>query len=152
MLDVALLHIIEKRLLNEPKEAEEFLGINDDGRAPARSLGARIQLAILLGVIQSGDAKVLRAFKSIRNKFAHKVDMQLTDASLVAHLKTIRDYLLAALGRDPRTAEGVKTIASFTTDVTAHPLVAKFIMETGLIYLQEALDNRVASVKRIGAT
>jgi hypothetical protein len=46
VLDVALAELISLRLADYPKEAEEFLGINGDGRAPAGSFGSRIQLGV----------------------------------------------------------------------------------------------------------
>ncbi|SRR6266545_3356770 len=71
--DIALVDLLYLRMKGDTKEVEEFLGINGDGRAPCGSFGARIQLALLLGVITAEDAKLLRIVKSIRNTFAHRV-------------------------------------------------------------------------------
>jgi len=73
VIDVALAELIALRLADYPKEVEEFLGLNADGRAPAGSLGSRIQLALLLGIITPEDASILRFVKSLRNLFAHRV-------------------------------------------------------------------------------
>jgi AbiTii len=73
VVDVALAELIALRLADYPKEAESFLGLSADGRAPAGSLGSRIQLALLLGVITPEDASVLRVIKNLRNLFAHRV-------------------------------------------------------------------------------
>jgi hypothetical protein len=73
VIDVALAELITLRLADYPKEAEEFLGLNADGRAPAGSLGSRIQLALLLGIITPDDTSILRLIKALRNLFAHRV-------------------------------------------------------------------------------
>jgi len=55
ILDSALVEIIALRLGGGPeKEVEAFLGADGDGRAPVGSFGARIQLALLLGIITGG--------------------------------------------------------------------------------------------------
>lgn len=73
VLDVALAELLTLRLANCQKEIEEFLGLNGDGRAPAGSFGARIQLALLLGLLTPVDAATLRTIKELRNLFAHRV-------------------------------------------------------------------------------
>jgi hypothetical protein len=73
ILDVALAELLTLRLLDSAKEAEEFLGLNGDGRAPAGSFGARIQLGLLVGLLTPEDAAALRVIKEIRNLFAHRV-------------------------------------------------------------------------------
>jgi hypothetical protein len=73
VLDLSLAELITRRLLDYGGEAEAFLGLNGDGRAPAGSIGARIQLALLLGIITTEDATVLRAMKELRNVVAHRV-------------------------------------------------------------------------------
>jgi hypothetical protein len=71
ILDSALAELLTLRLVDASKETEEFLGLNGDGRAPVASFGARIQLALLLGIIKKMDAEMLRAMKQLRNLFAH---------------------------------------------------------------------------------
>ncbi|MGZ3236382.1 MAG: hypothetical protein ACXWIN_00225 [Burkholderiaceae bacterium] len=73
VLDVALAELLALRLANHEKEVEEFLGLNGDGRAPAGSFGARIQLGLLVGLLTQEDAAALRIIKEIRNLFAHRV-------------------------------------------------------------------------------
>lgn len=73
VLDVALAELLTLRLANRQKEIEEFLGLNGDGRAPAGSFGARIQLTLLLGLLTPDDAATLRTIKELRNLFAHRV-------------------------------------------------------------------------------
>jgi hypothetical protein len=73
VLDAALAEILSLRLDGPPKEIEEFLGLAGDGRAPAASFGARIQLGLLVGVLTRDDAEILRRIKELRNLFAHRV-------------------------------------------------------------------------------
>ncbi|WP_447774804.1 hypothetical protein [Variovorax boronicumulans] len=73
VLDVALAELLSLRLMHIGNEAEEFLGVNGDGRAPAGSFGARIQLALLVGLLTPEDAAILRTIKELRNLFAHRV-------------------------------------------------------------------------------
>ena len=47
VLDSALAEILTLRLTANQAEAESFLGLDGDGRAPVASFGARIQLALL---------------------------------------------------------------------------------------------------------
>ena len=63
---------------DEMPEYEAFLGLNEDGRAPCATFGARIQLALLLGIITKSDADILRTIKHIRNKFAHRVNIDFS--------------------------------------------------------------------------
>jgi hypothetical protein len=73
VLDVALAELLVLRLADREKEVESFLGVNGDGRAPASSFGARIQLALLIGLLTPDDAGILRTIKELRNLFAHRV-------------------------------------------------------------------------------
>jgi hypothetical protein len=82
VLDLALAELISKRLIDNPKEYESFLGLDESGNAPAGSMGARIQLALLLGIIRIEDARILRIIKNIRNKFAHRVNVSFLDPSV----------------------------------------------------------------------
>ena len=75
VLDAALVEILALRLKSIDKELESFLGLNGDGRAPVSSFGARIQLALLLGILTPRDAEIFRTIKGIRNDFAHRVNV-----------------------------------------------------------------------------
>lgn len=77
VLDVALAELLTLRLVQHETESEEFLGLNGDGRASAGSLGARIQLALLTGLLAPEDAAILRGVKNLRNLFAHRVQIEL---------------------------------------------------------------------------
>ena len=76
VLDAALAELLALRLKSINKEVESFLGLNGDGRAPVSSFGARIQLALLLGILTPRDAEILRTIKGIRNEFAHRVNAE----------------------------------------------------------------------------
>lgn len=78
-IDLALAELISKRFVDIPNEYESFLGLNEDGRAPSGSFGARIQLALLLGLIREGDAEALRLIKKIRNRFSHRINTSFAD-------------------------------------------------------------------------
>ena len=73
VLDAALAELLWLRLRECRKESEDFLGLNGDGRAPAGSFGARIQLGLLIGLLTPDDAATLRAMKELLNLFAHRV-------------------------------------------------------------------------------
>ena len=91
VLDVALAELLSKRLMDYPKEYEQFLGLNEDGRAPAASFGARIQLALLLGILTPDDAAILREVKNIRNKFAHRVRIDFASSTVKPHVLKLHD-------------------------------------------------------------
>ena len=73
--ECALAEVLTLRLKESDKETESFLGLDGDGRAPVASFGARIQLALLVGILTDRDASVLRTIKGIRNEFAHRVNV-----------------------------------------------------------------------------
>lgn len=83
VLDVALADLLTLRLANREKELEEFLGLNGDGRAPAGSFGARIQLALLVGLLTPDDAATLRTIKELRNLFAHRVRISFLSPAVI---------------------------------------------------------------------
>ena len=94
VLDSALAELLTRRLLDIRSECEEFLGLNEDGRAPCGSLGARIQLALLLGIITEKDAAILRTIKNIRNKLAHRVKADYTSREVLPLIYGLHDKLL----------------------------------------------------------
>lgn len=94
VLDCAIGELLAKRLLDIPGEYEEFLGLNEDGRAPCGSFGSRIQLALLLGIITAADAGILRTMKNIRNKLAHRVKSDYTAKEVLPLVYGLHDKLL----------------------------------------------------------
>lgn len=83
VLDAALVELLSLRVLDLPKEMEPFVGVDGDGRALVGSFGARIQLAVLVGVLVPEDAAVLRQIKSLRNVFAHRARVDFLHPSVV---------------------------------------------------------------------
>ena len=75
VLDSALAELLTIRLENEENEVASFLGLTGDGRAPAASFGARIQLSLILNILTPRDAAILRTIKGIRNQFSHRVNV-----------------------------------------------------------------------------
>jgi hypothetical protein len=94
VLDGALAHLLSCRLVDCPSEYEEFLGLNEDGRAPCGSFGARIQLALLLGIITPTDASLLRTVKNIRNKLAHRVKADYHSPEVLPLIVGLHDKFL----------------------------------------------------------
>lgn len=97
VLDLALAELLTLRLADIPKEAEEFLGLDSNGRAPAGSFGARIQLALLVGLLDTKDAAVLRAMKGLRNEFAHRVRVNFTSPGPLKALEKLHSFWIARL-------------------------------------------------------
>lgn len=99
VLDVALAELLSRRLIDKPKECEEFLGLNEDGRAPCGSFGSRIQLALLLGIITDTDASLLRTVKNIRNKLAHRVKADYNTPDVLPLVVSLHDKFLSQSNR-----------------------------------------------------
>ncbi len=99
VLDVALAELLSLRLIDNTNEYEEFLGLDGDGRAPCASFGARIQLALLLGVITDTDASLLRTVKNIRNKLAHRVKADYNTTDVLPLIQSLHDKFLAQSNR-----------------------------------------------------
>ena len=99
VLDVAIAELLSKRLVNNPKEYEDFLGLDETGNAPAGNFGARIQLALLVGLIEKGDAAILRTIKKIRNKFAHRINVNFTSPQITPLLHDLLDKYVERMKR-----------------------------------------------------
>jgi len=89
ILDACLAELLDARVLDLPEEANIFFGFNGDGRAAGATFGARIQLAVLLGIIGQEDADILKAVKNIRNAFAHRVNVEFTSPQLLPHIRSL---------------------------------------------------------------
>ena len=99
VLDAALAELLTMRLLDDEKECHAFLGISGDSRSPCASLGARIQLAYLIGLITKNDVTVLRMIKNIRNAFAHRVNADFTSPEVLPLIKTLNSQFRAQSNR-----------------------------------------------------
>ena len=93
VLDIALAELLSKRLFDDRRECEDFLGANEDGRAPCGTFGSRIQLALLTGIIMSADASLLRLIKAIRNTFAHRVLVDFDSPQVLPLVLRLHDQL-----------------------------------------------------------
>jgi hypothetical protein len=109
-IDVALAELLALRLRDDAKEAEEFLGANEDGRAPAGSLGARIQLAYLLGLLNENHVRGFRALKALRNYMAHRVNTSLLAPKAQACLEPIRIHWQELVARPESKFEDLQPI------------------------------------------
>jgi len=99
VLDIALAELITLRLADVPDEVETFLGLNEDGRAPVASFGARIQLGLLLAILTPEDVAILRAMKGVRNVFAHRVKVTFLSPRVQKPLAQLWDASVALNSR-----------------------------------------------------
>jgi hypothetical protein len=93
MIDSLLADLLTTGLRNHEKEIEMFLGLDGDGRAPLGSFGSRIQAAYLLKLIDDADLKIYRILKDIRNRFAHHVVVSFGDATIVAKIRVLTEFV-----------------------------------------------------------
>jgi hypothetical protein len=123
VLDVAIAELLSLRMVDQNKEIEDFLGLNGDGRAPAGSFGARIQLGLLVGLLTPEDAAILRTIKELRNLFAHRVRIDflappvLKTTTKLHSLWFNRTTALINSGTIPGTTEHLSEIARFLPTV-----------------------------------
>lgn len=147
-LDLALAELLSKRVIDNPQEYEEFLGLNEDGRAPAGSFGARIQMALLLGILTEGDAAALRIIKKIRNRFAHRVRISFSDApikTLLSNLLDVSNNKKQFFWNKTSGPGGNKPLKNIKAIVNAHPEGgAAVFLVTFSIY--QAYFHRLASL------
>jgi hypothetical protein len=93
IIDAGIAELLSKRLAGPEHEIVEFLGADEDGRAPCGSFGSRIQLARLLGILTDEDVVLLRFLKKLRNKAAHRVKFDSSDTSVNEILCSIFDLI-----------------------------------------------------------
>lgn len=75
MVDVGLAHLLSKRLRGTPDLIYKFLGVDGTANAPLGHLSARIDLALMVGLIAVFQHRSLHALRSLRNLMAHNVNM-----------------------------------------------------------------------------
>ena len=92
IIDTQLADLIAPALLDDPKEVEDFLGLDADGRAPLGSFGARIQAAYLLGLIDEFHLRALRLLKDVRNAMSHNVRVSFADPKIIARMDAIIEH------------------------------------------------------------
>lgn len=157
VLDVALAELLSKRLIDNAGEYEDFLGLNEDGRAPCGSFGARIQLGLLLGVINKTDAGILRTIKKIRNKFAHRVHVDFTSDQVKPLVLRLHEQFRE---QNTRLIEGgflkgsladldeIRPYLDMTPEAGAGLLIAVFCVYQAYFLRLHGLVKRVESVHR----
>ncbi|MDQ3045601.1 MAG: hypothetical protein M3R06_10710 [Chloroflexota bacterium] len=119
IFDTALAELIQRRLTGPTSEIIEFLGADEDGRAPCGSFGSRIQMARLLGILVDEDVELLRRLKKLRNIAAHRVKLAVSEQKVGDALVSIWELLRRPIGvvvsmvtgayeGDPRVVEWLK--------------------------------------------
>lgn len=153
VLDVALTELLTLRLADDEKEAQDFLGLSGDGRAPAGSFGARIQLGLLLGLLTPRDAAILRVLKEIRNIFAHRVRVDfLSPPVLKATIKLhalwlVNAEMLIASGAISGTTEHIQALRAHLPNV---PEAGEGLLLSVLTLYQAYFHRMHGRVRRIG--
>ena len=130
---------------DDPAEATDFLGADEDGRAPAGSFGARIQLAYLVGLISKKAVGSLRAIKALRNVMAHRVNADILGEKAQKALEPLRADLLAPC-EDPRIAEVFRKVASLSrADEEAARMLVLFLFSV----LHDVLHETAQHLERV---
>jgi hypothetical protein len=134
-IDVALAELLAMRLLDDPPEAYDFLGADGDGRAPAGSFGARIQLAYLLGLIAKPSISILRALKAVRNAMAHRIQASVVGSTLDA----LRAAMMNEAEADPPPEGYLKFITELCEKSRTDEKAARSLVFLGLAAATVAL-------------
>ena len=150
VIDAALAELLSRRLNNHSKEIESFLGLNADGRAPAGSFGARIQLAFLLGLISDADVKIFRHIKSIRNEFSHKVHVDIDSPHILQEVIKLGELLIALCPKTKNGLKSAKALSLLTRQIKRKPRKAKDLFETILVSYQMSFEKAYWRVERVG--
>ena len=117
-LDSILADLVSLALRDDPKEIEDFVGLSADGRAPAGSFGARIQLAYLLGLIDKPRMQRLRKIKAVRNLFSHHVSVSFADKRVASEVKAIFELFV---NHPPRKKDSRRKFKSKEEFVATYP-------------------------------
>jgi hypothetical protein len=153
VLDVALTELLALRLADDEKEVQDFLGLSGDGRAPAGSFGARIQLGLLLGLLTPRDAAILRVLKEIRNIFAHRVCVDFLSPSVLKATTKLHTLWLAnaemliASGAVSGTTEHIQALRA---DLPNVPEAGEGLLLSVLTLYQAYFHRMHGQVRRIG--
>ena len=156
VLDSALAELLALRLVKDDKEIESFLGLNGDGRAPVASFGARIQLGLLIGVLTSRDAAILRTMKGIRNEFAHRVRAEfLSPAILKKTTKLFSLWIelneqLSRMSGVSRLPEGAQNF--LRQNLPVYPEAGQGLLLAVFSVYQAYFHCMHSMVKRVGCT
>jgi len=146
-IDLALVEMIAARIRHDEKEQETFLGLNEDGRAPCGSFGARIQLAYLLGLISRLDKDVFRHLKRLRNILAHRANIDFRDRSIRSCIEGIYDAFGRKLREEGGQPEG--EISFFPSYFRDQALCTDAILGTVLAIYQIHMRSELSKITRI---
>lgn len=153
VLDVALAELLTLRLANREKELEDFLGLNGDGRAPAGSFGARIQLALLVGLLTEHDAAILRTIKELRNLFAHRVRINfLSPAALkvTTKLHALWQKRAEALIQAGHISGNTKHLSEIATYLPSVPEAGEGLLFSVFTVYQAYFHSMHGQIERLG--
>lgn len=147
LIDTGLAELLAQRLTGRKSEIEEFLGAQEDGRAPAGSFGARILLARLTGILESEDVALLRALKSLRNDVAHRTDADLCGKRLLPKVETLHRCWSA---RGVALGAAEEPTKLFRAAVTKDPRAARLAVLRVLAFYQRVFQQFQGRLARIG--
>jgi hypothetical protein len=150
VIDAALAELLSRRLNYHSKEIESFLGLNADGRAPAGSFGARIQLALLVGLISDTDAKVFRHVQNIRNEFSHRVSVDIDSPHILQEIVKLCELLIACCPKTKNGLKAAKALSSLLQQIKRKPRKAKELFETILVSYQMFFEKAYWKIERVG--
>ena len=146
-LDAALAELISARLIEDERESTDFLGADEDGRAPAGSFGARIQLAYLLGIIPKPALQSFRALKALRNIVAHRVAVDVVGPKCQATLEPLRQ-VLSGVEDDGDRWSVVSALQRSRSDADAF----RYVVLLSLASLQSGLHMIAKRLTRVGVS
>ena len=149
VIAAALTELLGSRLNNHSKEIESFLGLNADGRAPAGSFRARIQLAFLLGLISDADVKIFRHIKSIRNEFSHKVHVHIDSPHILQEVLQLGELLIALCPKTKNGLKYAKALSLLTRQIKRKTRKAKYLFQTILVSYQMSFEKAYWRVERV---
>src|SRR5690606_22642847 len=102
LVDLALLDLLRDHFVQDEKEVEKLL--DSGSMSPLGSLGARIQMSYLLGLIGKDHFILLKELKNLRNAFAHRIDFDLKHAiasKILRKIATVYPVAFSQPGVDP---------------------------------------------------
>jgi hypothetical protein len=124
ILDLVLTSALEEFLQPHPKEAKEFLAIT----GPVGDFKAKIDLALLVGLVDKAAHRDLVTVRDIRNYFAHKLNVSSFKSEAVASLS--KNIKIA----ESRTHDDPEQDGSYN-------LVGKLSMSLGIKDRETVLDD-----------
>lgn len=100
VFDAALAQLLTMRLVDDEEQVGRVLGFEHGAEAaPLGTMGARITMAYLLGIVNKDVADLLRRFAAVRNIFAHRVGASYLDADVQKELRKLYDRMRTVSNR-----------------------------------------------------